>query len=89
MRIVYGILSDNLPICGSHRRSYLFLSAILQVISMSLLVANCQPELDQGPYYCIVLITMGSMSVAMGDVIIDSLMVIQARKYPEEGSAML
>jgi hypothetical protein len=32
---------------------------------------------------------MGSMSVAMGDVIIDSLMVIQARKYPEEGSAML
>ena len=29
IKIVYGLVSDNVPICGSRRKSYLLIAAIL------------------------------------------------------------
>jgi len=40
IKVVYGILSDNLPICGSHRRSYIFIGAILQISTYVALAAG-------------------------------------------------
>jgi len=81
-KIVYGIVSDNFPICGSHRRSYLIIGSLLQIVSMTLLSLNCIPEYDRGEIYATVCLTLGGLSIAMMDVILDSLMVIQARKFP-------
>ena len=76
IKIVYGIVSDNFPIFGSHRRSYIFIGACLQTFSSLTLALVTYPEYDKGPYFSIAMMTIGSMSVAMGDVIVDSLMVI-------------
>ena len=76
IKIVYGIISDNFPICGSHRRSYLVIGSLLQIISMSVLSLNCIPEFDQGAIVATVCLTLGNLSIAMMDVILDSLMVI-------------
>ena len=36
-KIVYGLISDNVPICGSRRKSYLIIFSFLQFISMIVL----------------------------------------------------
>lgn len=46
-----------------------------------MLSLNCLPEYDQGVMAAAICLTVSSLSVAMMDVILDSLMVIQARKY--------
>jgi MFS family permease len=89
IKIVYGIVSDNFPICGSHRRSYIFIGSIMQIISSVALALSSYPEYDKGPYFAIAMLTVGSMAVAMGDVIVDSLMVIQSRRFPDDGSEEL
>jgi len=76
IKIVYGLLSDNLPICGSHRRSYLIIGSFMQLAAMMSLALNCQPGYDNGPYFATACLCMGSFSTAMCDVIGDSLMVI-------------
>ena len=82
IKLLYGIVSDNFPICGSHRRSYLVIGSLLQMTSMTLLSINCIPEYDRGYMFAAVCLTFGSLAIAMMDVILDSLMVIQARKHP-------
>ena len=37
IKLVYGLISDNLPICGSRRKSYLIIMGLLQ-FSMMLLM---------------------------------------------------
>jgi len=89
IKIVYGLVSDNFPICGSHRRAYIILGALMQLVFMTLMALNCLEQFDQGPAFATVCLTMGSMSVAMSDVIIDSLMVIQSRQFPKDGAEEL
>ena len=84
-KIVYGLISDNLPICGSKRKSYLLIAAFMQFMSMILLTFNPIGNLKSA----IFLLFVSNMGVALGDVIADSLMCIQSRKYPEEGSEEL
>ena len=76
IKIVYGLLSDNLPICGSHRRSYLVIGSFMQLAAMMSLALNSQPAYDQGYHYATFCLFLGSLSTAMCDVIGDSLMVI-------------
>ena len=40
IKIVYGLISDNLPICGSRRKSYIFIAALVYTISMNTMVHN-------------------------------------------------
>ena len=37
IKIVYGIISDNFPIFGSRRKSYLLIMAVLQFVTMIVL----------------------------------------------------
>ena len=37
IKILYGLISDNIPICGSTRKSYLILFSIVQFITMVVL----------------------------------------------------
>jgi len=34
IKIVYGLLSDNVPIAGSNRKSYIILMGIIQFVSL-------------------------------------------------------
>ena len=81
IKIVYGLVSDNFPIFGSRRVSYLLIMAVLQFVTMLMLGLSPQSE-NMATW----LLFFSNLSIAFSDVIVDSLMVIQARRHPDSGS---
>ena len=72
IKIVYGLISDNLPICGSRRKSYILLASILQLVTMFVMGL---PGLESEQVATWMLF-ISNFSIAFSDVIVDSLMVI-------------
>ena len=85
LKIVFGLISDNVPIYGSKRRSYLIIGATLQVAAMITLAFFTYESVGLAAA-CTFLTTL---SIAFSDVVVDSIIVIQARKDPKNGSAYL
>lgn len=71
---VFGFMSDGLPIFGYRRRPYLVLSGILGAISWVSLATIVHTT-----WAATLAIALGSLSVAVSDVIVDSLVVERAR----------
>ena len=71
---VFGFMSDGLPIFGYRRRPYLVLSGILGTTSWV-----CLATVVHTPMAAVAAIALGSLSVAISDVIVDSLVVERAR----------
>jgi folate/biopterin transporter len=71
---LFGFISDGLPILGYRRRPYLILSGLLGVVSWVTLATVVET-----PAAATAAIALGSLSVAVGDVIVDSLVVERAR----------
>lgn len=81
---LFGFLSDGLPIGGYRRRPYIILSGILGMgawIALGTLVTT--------PILATVVITLSSLSVAVSDVIADSLVVERARQESHHNSGSL
>ncbi|MBN3909187.1 MAG: folate/biopterin family MFS transporter [Nostoc sp. NMS1] len=71
---VFGFISDGLPIFGYRRRPYLILSGILGTASWMSLATVVYTS-----WAATLAIALSSLSVAMSDVIVDSLVVERAR----------
>ncbi|MEH2143354.1 folate/biopterin family MFS transporter [Nostoc sp.] len=71
---VFGFISDGLPIFGYRRRPYLILSGILGTTSWVSLATIVHTS-----WAATLAIALSSLSVAMSDVIVDSLVVERAR----------
>ncbi|OKH29154.1 folate/biopterin family MFS transporter [Chroogloeocystis siderophila] len=71
---LFGFISDGLPILGYRRRPYLILSGILGSLSWVGLAT-----LVHSSAAATLALALGSLSVAIGDVIVDSLVVERAR----------
>ncbi|MBW4561846.1 MAG: folate/biopterin family MFS transporter [Mojavia pulchra JT2-VF2] len=71
---VFGFISDGLPIFGYRRRPYLILSGILGTVSWVSLATMVHTA-----WAATLAIALGSLSVAVSDVIVDSLVVERAR----------
>ncbi|MGA1601167.1 MAG: folate/biopterin family MFS transporter [Prochlorothrix sp.] len=71
---LFGFLSDGLPLGGYRRRSYLVLSGLLGVASLAAL-----GTIVDRPWTAGLAITLSSLSLAISDVIADSLVVERAR----------
>jgi folate/biopterin transporter len=71
---LFGFISDGLPILGYRRRPYLFLSGLLGVTSWIALATVVHTA-----WAATLAITLGSLSVALSDVIADSIVVERAR----------
>ncbi|MEH1891450.1 MAG: folate/biopterin family MFS transporter [Nostoc sp.] len=71
---VFGFISDGLPIFGYRRRPYLILSGILGTASWVSLATIVHTT-----WAATLVIALSSLSVAMSDVIVDSLVVERAR----------
>jgi len=71
---LFGFLSDGLPIFGYRRRPYLILSGLLGALSWLSLAT-----LVHTAWAATIAISLGSLSVAVSDVIVDSLVVERAR----------
>ncbi|MDJ0592359.1 MAG: folate/biopterin family MFS transporter [Pleurocapsa sp. MO_226.B13] len=72
---LFGFLSDGLPILGYRRRPYLILSGLLGTVSWLALAT-----LVNSAWTATLVILLTSVSVAISDVIVDSLIVERARK---------
>jgi folate/biopterin transporter len=80
---VFGLISDGLPIFGYRRRPYLILSGFLGAISWASLAT-----IVHTPMAAVAVIALGSLSVAVSDVIVDSLVVerVRVESQAEAGS---
>lgn len=74
---VYGFLSDGFPLLGYRRRSYLALSGVLGALSF---LALASPGLVSTTATATLACTLSSLSVAVSDVVADSLVVEKIRK---------
>ena len=72
---LFGFISDGLPLFRYRRRPYLILSGFLGAVSWLALATIVNTA-----WAAIAAITLSSFSVAIGDVIVDSLVVERARK---------
>ena len=81
IKILYGLMSDNVPICGSRRKAYLFILAVMNFVS--LYVASISTSNQSLTTFCLLI---SSLSVAFSDVVVDALSIIQSRRSPEDGS---
>jgi folate/biopterin transporter len=72
---LFGFISDGFPLFGYRRRSYLILSGVLGALSWVALATVVHTA-----WAAILVITLSSLSVAVSDVIVDSLVVERARK---------
>jgi folate/biopterin transporter len=81
---VFGFVSDGLPIFGYKRRPYLVISGILGAISWVSLATIVHTS-----WAATLAIALGSLSVAVSDVIVDSLVVERARGESQEKAGSL
>ena len=71
-KIVYGLISDNVPICGTRRKSYLIIMGIIQFLATFSLYAF---EF-QDPLVVAIILAIANMSEAFTNVVSDAIMVI-------------
>ncbi|MEB3292904.1 MAG: folate/biopterin family MFS transporter [Synechococcales bacterium] len=71
---LFGFLSDGLPILGYRRRPYLILSGFLGALSWITLATWVETG-----WQATAAIALGSLSIAVSDVIVDSIVVERAR----------
>lgn len=71
---LFGFVSDGLPILGYRRRPYLVLSGVLGVLSWVAMAT-----IVHSAWAAMLAISLSSFSVAMSDVIVDSIVVERAR----------
>jgi MFS family permease len=85
VKLLYGVISDNVPLFGSKRRSYVILMGALQFLSLvSIFLFQITNEKTISA-----LLFLSALSGAYLDVLVDALMVIQSRQDEEEGSEQL
>ena len=85
VKLLYGMISDNIPICGSKRKSYVVILGALQFLSLLFLYLfeTENEKVVSG------LLFLTSLSGAYLDVIVDALMVVESRQDSDDGSEQL
>jgi MFS-type transporter involved in bile tolerance (Atg22 family) len=81
-KILWGLITDNVPICGLKRKPYLIFFGWVQFLAM-LLLFTIEPE---DPIAAVMLLFTASLSMAFSNVVVDAILVVQARKDSELGS---
>jgi hypothetical protein len=86
IKILYGLISDNVTLCGTKRKSYILIMGLLQFLCCNILfVAHSSVDI----FYITAILTVVSFAEAFTNVASDALMVIQSRIDPENGSQNL
>jgi folate/biopterin transporter len=75
---LYGFISDSLPLFGYHRKPYIVLSGILGCTAWV-----CLGTVVHTSTTATIMIVLSSLSVAISDVIVDSIVVERARNESE------
>ncbi len=81
---VFGFLSDSLPILGYRRRSYIIFSGLLGTVSWLAMATVVDSAIT-----ATLAILLSSLSVAISDVIVDSLVVIRIQQQSQKEAGSL
>lgn len=81
MKPVYGFLSDAMPICGRHRSPYIVIAGVAGT-SGFLMLAVLEPGMRLSPLGAAGLLALGSLSIALPDVMIDASVAEQSQLHP-------
>ena len=81
-KLLYGILFDSVPIFGSRKKSWMILMSLIVVLT-TLVVTFIDFE---NPRTLLLILTISNAANAGADVIVDALMVMQAKRDPINGS---
>jgi folate/biopterin transporter len=81
---LFGFISDGLPIFGYRRRPYLVLSGLLGAASWVAMAT-----IVESAWMATLAIALGSLSIAVSDVIVDSIVVERARGESVSGAGSL
>ena len=72
IKIVYGLISDNVPIAGTRRKSYIVLMGVLQFLALiSIYFLH-----STTPFAIAACLTMAALSEAFVNVVADAIMCI-------------
>ena len=82
IKIVYGLISDNLPIMGTKRKSYIVMMGVLQFGSLFAIYLLPQTS----ALGVAILLACAALSEAFVNVVADAVVGRQARIDPEHGS---
>ena len=85
IKFIFGCLTDSITLCGSRKKGWMILLSIVLVI-MTALAATVKFE---NPLIVVLLLTLGNAANAGMDVVVDALMVMQAKRDPKIGSQEL
>ena len=82
VKIIYGLISDNVPLMGTNRKSYIILMGLLQFCALAFIYAFGEVNATSVS----ICLTLAALSEAFVNVVADAIMCTQARKDPEHGS---
>ena len=72
VKLLYGLISDNIPIAGTRRKSYIIIMGILQFLSLALIY-----YLNESTAMGVaILLTFAALSEAFVNVVSDAMMCI-------------
>ena len=86
IKLLYGLISDNVPIAGTRRKSYIVIMGGLQFVA---LISIYFLHTSTTPLSVAILLFCAALSEAFVNVVSDAIMCIQARKDPVHGSQNL
>jgi MFS-type transporter involved in bile tolerance (Atg22 family) len=72
LKIFWGMISDNVKLCGLKRKPYLVFFGWLQFLSMLILFLLESED----PWVNVLLLTIASTSMAFSNVVIDAIFVV-------------
>jgi len=82
IKILYGLISDNVPIMGSRRKSYVVLMGLIEFTAL----ASIFFFRISHAFSVAILLCISSLCLAFVNVVVDAIMCIQSRKDPNHGS---
>ena len=85
IKFIYGCITDSIPICGSRKKGWIVLLSVLLVITAGLAATI---KFDD-PSIVVLLLTLSNTANAGMDVVVDGLMVMQAKRDPKMGTQEL
>ena len=85
IKLIYGIVFDAVPLFGSRKKSWMIIMSLIVVLTT---LAATFIELEN-PTTLLILLTVSNAANAGADVLVDALMVMQAKRDPINGSQEL
>ena len=85
IKLIYGILFDSVPLFGSRKKSWMIVTSLIVVIT-TFTAAFIKFE---SPATLLTFLTILQSANAGADVIVDALMVMQAKRDPINGAQEL